>query len=146
MRRERSSCVGEPAPLGEIVKSFLGGNRLAALDFGESLVKLGPLLGCHPIVEGIAACGFRKLMNERALVARRQRPEQFDNARGGLGHISNFYHRRHECARKGLLTVSRPRQFVVARLRAPDPIGFPKRRPIGGVRGSLMSDRQQKSY
>ena len=41
---------------------------------------------------------------------------------------------------------NRPRQFVVARLRAPDPIGFPKRRPIGGVRGSLMSDRQQKSY
>ena len=41
---------------------------------------------------------------------------------------------------------NRPRQFVVARLRAPDPIGFPKRRPIGGVRGSLMSGRQKKSY
>ena len=39
-----------------------------------------------------------------------------------------------------------PRQFVVARLRAPDPIGFPERRPIGAACGSLMSDRQQKSY
>ena len=29
---------------------------------------------------------------------------------------------------------------------APDPIGFPERRPIGGVRGSLMSGRQKKSY